>query len=170
MSSNIFVDLDAIRLFLAEDVAAHTPKHLRSELRAAIKILADVTKEIDVLPALLFAEGRDMVALAEAAIVSLNSCDVDMSARTSTVLLRDQFAQPMGSLRGLIRLHQEARADAELILAELQARLRCPDMLDALRGELQALVGRYLKQLAAHADARMPWQSVFPPIGPEKLS
>lgn len=168
MTSNIFSDLDAIRHFLTDEVEVHTPAHLRSELRGAIKLLADIAKEVDALPALLLAEGLDMVALAETATASLKSLVPGMAARTSTPSLRDQIARPIGSLRGLISLHEVALADADLIFSELRVQLGDPDLPAGSRVELQKLAARYLTLLAAHADARMPWQSVFPPIAPDK--
>lgn len=167
MTSNIFSDLAAIGHFLAGEVEVHTPAHLRSELRGAIKLLADIAREVDALPALLLAEGLDMATLAETATASLESLVPGMNARTRTPSLRDQLARPIGSLRGLISLHEDALADADLIFSELRVQLGNPDLPTGSRVELQKLAARYLTLLAAQADARMPWQSVFPPIAPD---
>ncbi len=165
MSPGLFSDLDAIRAFLADEIAGHVPAHLRSELRGAIKVLGEIAGEIDALPALLHAEGHEMVALAARADATLETCLPGFAARTRTGFLSGEFDRPMGSLRGLMKLHEEALADAELILAEIQTQLARADIEADLHARLQELAESYLALLGAQADARMQWQSVFSPPG-----
>ncbi|MFD2580120.1 aldehyde dehydrogenase family protein [Novosphingobium colocasiae] len=62
-----FETLDAVRAFLADTLLAETPAHLRSELRAAIKLLAETGAQLDALPALLPAESGALLDLIDEA-------------------------------------------------------------------------------------------------------
>jgi hypothetical protein len=156
VSADIFSNLEAIRHFLQAEVADAVPPHLRSEVRAAAKLLGDIAAETDALPALLLAEGWAMLNLAEEAIAGLGA---GLDGRTNTPALRRQLEQPMGSLRSLIGLHEALKLDTEVIFLHLQDALATTaNPPEAMR----ALWDRYCAHLANQADARLPWQSVFP--------
>jgi hypothetical protein len=152
MSTDVFAGLDAIHAFLLDHAAAAVPHELRSEVRASAKLVAEIAREIDALPALLQSECMDMLELSE-------------QAGESIAFPTQAAEQPMGSLRGLIRLHEELKMDAEYALLRLQELIAAPDLAEDARSQIIALQDRYLGLLAAQADARIPWQSVFPPLG-----
>lgn len=162
MTSDIFTNLEAIRHFLTENLVDEAPAHLRSEIRAAAKLLKDISAEMDVLPALLFAESRAMMALAKNAILALETVDVQINIKTNMAEFERQLAQPMGSLHGLLHLHEEMKLDAEAIILALQSAILKPDLPDALRQDFQQLLHRYYHHFGEQADARSMWQSVFP--------
>lgn len=146
---SIFETLRASREFLERRMLPETPGHLRSELRAVIKILADIDGEIDALPALLVADCAALLDLAEAAEALLPA---QLAGKLSTRLWRRDIEGPPGSLKDLVALHDEIRAEAGQILLSLQAStdLRC-----------ERLARQYIALVARQADARLPWQSVF---------
>jgi hypothetical protein len=162
MSGNIFTSLEAIRAFLSDELADAVPSHLRSEVRACAKLLANIADEADALPALLLVENRAMLLLADDAITGLTSIAPDIKIRTPACTLRHLCEPPPASLRGLIRLHEELKADAEYILLQVDKLMSRSDLDEPARASLQALQDRYFVLLTAQANARMPWQSVFP--------
>lgn len=164
MSSDIFSALDAVAAFLSNEIADTVPDHLRSEVRAAAKLLGDIAGEADALPALLQRECHAMLLLAEDATAALSEIAADIQSATRLPDLRHRLDQPLGSLRTLIGLHEEFKADAELILLRLQELLAGPGLDDQAAQLLAGLQDRYFTMLADHADARIPWQSVFPPL------
>ena len=164
MSTSIFAGLEAIRVFLLDHVANAVPQELRSEVRASAKLVADIAREVDALPALLQAECLDMLVLCEHATEKIGAIDQTIAVATQATALRLKLEQPLGSLRGLIGLHEELKTDAEVILLLLQELIAKPDLAEDARTALSALQDRYFVLLTAQANARMPWQSVFPPL------
>ena len=160
LTTGIFANLEAIRQFLTEDVAAQVPPQLRAEVRAASKCLLDIAREIDALPALLLAECTAMLEICEQAVAGAPRLERPLEIAH----LRQQLALPMASLSGQIRLHDALKGAIELILIEMSRNF---DNAPAGSGERAALGQRMqaiYRLLAKQADARMSWQSVFPAL------
>lgn len=144
-----FDALEVARRFLEDRLLPETPAHLRSELRATLKLLTEAEGEFDALPALLLADSIDLLDLAAEAEALLPAA---LGGKLSTARWRAEIAAPIGSLKELVALHDDIRAEAGQILLSLRhaADPRC----DALTDRYVALAGR-------QAIARLPWQSVF---------
>lgn len=135
-----FETLDAVRAFLADTLLAETPAHLRSELRAAIKLLAETGVQIDALPALLPAESGVLLDL------------LDEAGATETDELRRRLAAGPVALTSQLELQDTIGVRVGEVLCALQGRN------DAAAADLAA---RIVATLAAQAQARLGWQSVF---------
>ena len=146
---SVFDTLAVVRHFLEHQLLPETQPHLRSELRAVLKLLAEVEGEIDTLPALLMADCTDLLDLAEAAEALL---DEQPGGKLSTRRWRGEITASASSLRDLIRLHEDISAEAAQIL--LLLRNRGGDRCDDMARRYVALAGR-------QAAARLAWQSVF---------
>lgn len=159
--TDVFSSLEAVKSFLNEQVEAHVPAQLRGDVRAAAKLLGDVAAEFDALPCLLYAEGLAMLALEEEALSHVEPLRPRVGDMARVDSLRRQLELPLGSVRELLKLHDELKSDAEIILVGLQEDLRRADLSADLRARSTGLIARYYRLLAAQAAARLPWQSVF---------
>lgn len=158
MTSDIFAQMRAVQHFLADDVADQVPLHLRAGVRAAAKLLRDIAREADALPALLYVECTDMLAVCEAALSDVMEAGAPMDFAAA----RRQIDQAPGPLSAQIQLHQDLRAAVELILiALIDAFDDAPAMSGAKAAWGQRIAAIY-RLLARQADARIHWQSVFP--------
>jgi hypothetical protein len=164
VSSDIFANLEAIRHFLTEDLAAQVPAQLRAEVRAAGKLLREIAREIDALPALLLAECAAMLELCERAMADAPQSGL----RLELAQIRQQIEAPMATLSGQLRLHETLQGNIGMILIAL---IEAFDNSPPGSGESTAIGTRIeaiYRLLADQADARMDWQSVFPPLSAAK--
>ncbi len=161
MTADIFANLEAIRQFLTEDVASEVPAQLRAEVRAAGKLLRDIALEIDALPALLLAECAAMVDLCEKAVADQLHPEVQSELADA----RRQLELPMTSLSGQIRLHETLKATVDRHLIALIQTFDSSPPGSSERTAIGQRIEAIYRLLADQADARMPWQSVFPPRG-----
>ncbi|GGY90738.1 hypothetical protein [Novosphingobium colocasiae] len=135
-----FETLDAVRAFLADTLLAETPAHLRSELRAAIKLLAETGAQLDALPALLPAESGALLDL------------IDEAGATQTEDLRCRLAAGPAALTDQLALQDAIGIRVGEVLCALHGRS------DPAAADLAA---RIVATLAGQAQARLGWQSVF---------
>ncbi len=149
--------LDAIQevsLFLEQDILPTVTAALRSELRAAIKILHSAATELNVMTPLLQRECHELLRLNDE---SARALEADATTPSSDAL-RPRLADPALDLRSLFALHEEIQ---QVVTLRMTALLELSG-IDAVNGERsRALLLRYYDVLARHATQRLPWQSVF---------
>ena len=158
MTTPIVERLAAIRHFLTADILPNVPGALRGELRAAIKLLADMDDEIDHLPRLLDGETRAMLAGCDAGFAALAPSAGDEAE--SIAALHQRLDPPSPTTRESTAIHDEAAQLMGRIAVRLAARVR-----DSAPGHepssAQAALAQCHQLLAAQAAARASWQSVF---------
>lgn len=160
---NVFASLENVRAFLDAQVLPQVPGELRSELRAAIKVLADAGREIDALPAILAREGATMLdLLADAA--ALDGAIITPSDLSDW---RRRHAEAgADGLRRLSAFHDALSAEVGRVLVAIQqaARVAGPSGAGPAAGRAasRALARRYYQALGEQAGSRLDWQSVFP--------
>mgnify|MGYP000985970793 CR=1 FL=1 len=180
MSRGTLPPLDALGAFLERDVVPALHGSLKSELRAALKNLRDAEAELAVLPALLPAECSALLRLGAEALAWLAD-----NGRDAISILLDQDVHIIGHIfrvRGaethaqidrrmtdgfygtdsLIGFGQDVARLTGRILIRLQALARDPALDAPGRETAQGMVTHFYLELRAHAEARIPWQSVFP--------
>ena len=150
MSGDALDALHDIRAFIAREIVDTVPAHLRSELRAALKLLDEVAAELDTAYPMFRAECRDSLELIEAAD-HLLAIDARETAALSTALNEASL-----SLRDLSALHDQIGA---LLLARYRTLRKPPDGATSSSHEL---CQRLHDNFAAQARRRARWQSVFP--------
>ncbi|HEX4109370.1 MAG TPA: hypothetical protein VHX88_14635 [Solirubrobacteraceae bacterium] len=137
--------IGAVRGYLDGVARAGMPPEQRSEVRAALKLLANAQLELSELAGLLRTESAELLALCAG------------TAALTGVQEPEQRAPELdATLPELQEHHAHARrASAQAILAlQLQARDGSGPALD--------LLDRFYVALGRHAERRLPWQSVFP--------
>ncbi|MGQ0701015.1 MAG: hypothetical protein ACT4PZ_22580 [Panacagrimonas sp.] len=164
MSRDALTTLADVQGFLETQVLDAVPRSLRSELRAAIKNLADAREELDALPGQLPQEGRRLLALCLEGVAALQALKITdlapMSLRCEQLGLRMQ--DDGASLRERIGAHAEALNLSSTLVVQLQRGLRACAPDDARQAALRELLRRFYGELQAQAAGRLRWQSVFP--------
>lgn len=167
MSRGTLPPLDALGAFLEHDVVPALHGGLKSELRAALKNLRDAEAELAVLPALLPAECSALLRLGAEALAWL--ADNGRDAKESLAALAETHAQIDRRMTdgfygtdSLIGFGQDVARLTGRILIRLQALARDPALDAPGRETAQGMVTHFYLELRAHAEARIPWQSVFP--------
>lgn len=167
MSRGTLPPLDALGAFLERDVVPALHGSLKSELRAALKNLRDAEAELAVLPALLPAECSALLRLGAEALAWL--ADNGRDAKESLAALAETHAQIDRRMTdgfygtdSLIGFGQDVARLTGRILIRLQALARDPALDAPGRETAQGMVTHFYLELRAHAEARIPWQSVFP--------
>ena len=154
--------LDAIvevSLFLEQDILPSVPANLRSELRAAIKILHSAATELNVMTPLLRRECAELLVLNDES----TACLTPTTTAQSSTALRARLADTALDLRGLLALHEDVQ---QATTAHMTTLLALSASAGATGERSRALLLRYYQALAQHALQRLPWQSVFAgPLG-----
>ena len=158
----VFSDLEAIRAFLADVVVDQVPPQLRAEVRAASKVLREIALEIDALPALLSAQCAAMLALCDQVAAEAPG----LAARMELDAIRGQLAGPMAMLSEQLWLHALLEDALGHLHLAMIARFDAAPHGSAERADAGHRIAAINALHAAQADARMPWQSVFPALKP----
>lgn len=158
MSPDPFASLSAIRRFLRYDVLPEVPAALVGELRAAIKILAAVSDELEALHPRIAGECHDLQRLCHELTSALGEPE------QATNLLADNAPDAAGveSTTALLRCH----ASLSELTASLigRAQLLCAELAESERAALDELLHRCYATLGRHAASASRWQNVFEPV------
>ncbi|MGQ0622166.1 MAG: hypothetical protein ACT4QA_20010 [Panacagrimonas sp.] len=161
MSVDAHSTLVDLRGFLSGAVLAAVPHGLRSELRAAIKVLEEVEAELDALPGLVPPECERLLTLCAESVEQLETTNSEaLALRIST--LRHELRDEARGLRARIALHQELLHLSAGLLVQLQQSQRALPPGHAQRNRLRPVLRNFLLELRDQAKARQAWQSVFP--------
>jgi len=160
---NVFASLDAVQAFLDAQVLPQVPGELRSELRAAIKVLADAGREIDALPVLLARECATMLDL----LTDARALDGAIVTPSGLEDWRRRHAEAdAGGLRDLSAFHEALNAEVGRVLVAIQRAARAAVPVgadaDASHAACRALARHFYQALGEQARSRLDWQSVFP--------
>lgn len=164
MSHHAFATLTDVRRFLCTQVLDAMPRSLRSELRAAIKLLDEVEDELDTLPELLPAECERLLALCSEGIAHATTAaaaDTELLAQHCD-RLRQRLHEPRATTRERFSVHQELLQLSGTLMVKLQGRQRECAKDDPRQAALREQLRRFYSELQAQALTRLPWQSVFP--------
>jgi hypothetical protein len=150
--------LSAVRGFLDEEVVPSVPQHVAGEVRAAIKLLESVERELDDLHVVLLAECTEMLELCGAGLGPL-ARDPQVSPQVDELgalqaRLRERVADAPDTLTDRGTLHAEVRD----LCAQVVSLLQTAEADGVGGGELHSLYA----VLGRHAERRVPLQSVFP--------
>lgn len=164
MSHDVFATLTDVRGFLATQVLDAVPRSLRSELRAAIKLLDDIEDELDMLPELLPHECERLLALCFEGIAQStgpDAADADSLVQRCN-RLQHRSREPGATTIERISVHHELLQLSATLMVQLQHRLRACTKDDPCQPALREQLRRFYRELQAQAVSRLPWQSVFP--------
>ncbi|EQB01054.1 hypothetical protein [Sphingobium baderi] len=162
MTASIFERLAGIRQFLGEEILPCVPGDKRGDLRAALKMLEDMAKEIDRLPGLLELEIAEMLHLCDAAVAALGWDGVDQDDLQSLKEFALEFDKPGKRLSELLALHTGICVLVSNLAIQLTAKVAIePEDQKCLSGPRVVLAKSY-RLLRRQAEARTSWQSVFP--------
>lgn len=156
MSASIAKRLAGIHYFLKHEILPDVGGEKRSELRAALKLFATLSDEIDVAHVRLADEARTMIEVAGAALsAEPELANTDLSGCCGR--LGDELAIGPGTLSDLEGLHRRVRS----LIADVAINLSERRRLGTASHETTLAVAAIYRQLGADALARMPFQSVF---------
>jgi len=151
MNPHGLASLDLVQRFLASQVLSIVPNEIRSDLRAAIKILNEASVELNVLYPTLLEESRELLRLS---IELQATTEIKLSHIEQEKLsaLDNAFKNGFASLTDLLRFRDELNRLVTSQMALLQA---------ADHPNNRAWLERFYGLLGTHASARLGWQSVF---------
>lgn len=157
MASTVRERMNGVLEFLEESILPGVSRDNRSELRAAMKLLATLRDELDILPSLLSHESTALADLAEATLPHVEP------SRRADLSRRLQELRP-NSAAGAATLTQQETSRAQLrgLVADIAISVsRHRDRAEVDESAEAALIAIY-RQLGADAATRTPFQSVFP--------
>jgi hypothetical protein len=151
MNPHGLASLELVQRFLESQVLSVIPNEMRGDLRAAIKILREVSVELDVLYPMLLEEVRKLLLfcaeLQAAPVINMSHSDQQQLG-----VLDDAFKKGFASVTELLSFRDELNTLVTTLMTLLQA-AEHPDNL--------AWLARFYELLGEHAGARLRWQSVF---------
>jgi hypothetical protein len=163
VSYDAFTTLANVRDFLRARVLDVIPHNLHSEMRAAIKILDEIEKELDALPDQLPHECERLLSLCTAGLAQLQA--LSESNAESLMFCKEQLVQRLGERLGSNRERLSIYGDvlqlSSTLLVHLQRSQRTLPQ-GAQRSALTEQVRAFYLELQTQAAARQQWQSVFP--------
>lgn len=156
MSASITKRMAGIHHFLEQEILPDVGGEKRSELRAALKLFATLSDEIDVAHVRLADEARTMIEVAGAALsAGPELANTDLSDCCGR--LGGELAIGPATLSDLESLHRRVRSLIADVVVQLSERHR----LGTASHETTLAIAAIYRQLGADALARMPFQSVF---------
>ncbi|MFA7584590.1 MAG: hypothetical protein WCY11_00100 [Novosphingobium sp.] len=162
MTASVFERLAGIRQFLSNEILPSVAGDKRSDLRATLKMLENMASEIDCLPGLLELEIPEMLHLCNAAMAALGWNGVDQDDLQSLKEFSLEFDRPGKLLSELQTLHSSICVLISNLAIQLIAKIVTePEGQKCLSGPRVVLAKCY-RLLRRQAEARTPWQSVFP--------
>lgn len=142
MSIDGLTTVEGVADFLDSEVVSAVPGDLRSEVRAAVKLLRTSAVELSVRYREVGAEIEDLLVLCAAHVHAEDAtCVLDLSARA-------------GGGRMSLTEQEKLRTDVHDLVSRTMCRLTL-DKAPAL--------AEFLHCLGGHAARRSNWQAVFPP-------
>lgn len=162
MTSSVFERLVGIRQFLDKQILPSVAGDKRSDLRAALKMLEDMANEIDRLPELLKFEIQEMLYLCNAAVAALSSNVVRQEDLQSLNDLSLCFDNPGKLLSELQTVHAETCALIGNFVIQLTGKIATESADQEYPSDPRVVLAKCYRLLRRQAEARTPWQSVFP--------
>lgn len=162
MTSTVSERLAAVQRFLIEEILPGVTGDKRSDLRAAVKILGDLEKEVEHLPGLLNVEIKEMLRLSSAAVAALGVNGVDADDLKSFRELSAAAEKPIRRLSELQTFHAKISALIGNLTVQLAERIeQAPHAFAGVSGAQDVVTNCY-RMLRRQAASRTSWQSVFP--------
>jgi len=141
MSIDGLTTVEGVADFLDSEVVSVVPGELRSEVRAAVKLLRTSAVELSVRYREVGAEIDDLLVLCAAHVAADDATRViDLSARA-------------GGPRMSLRDQEKLRLDVHDLVSRTMSRLTIDN---------DPALAEFLRCLGAHAARRSTWQAVFP--------
>lgn len=165
MTTPIPTRLRAIRAFLENEILPSVQAEVRSDMRATLKMLANMEAEVDQLPALLDNEKREMLRLCEMAIAALGDNNLASNELQTFYKLVRQRRRANKTLGDALAQN----AELSMLLGRLTVRLRARIDADppgmTCSSAPKVVFTNCCRFLERQAQARAEWQSVFPTSG-----
>lgn len=162
MTSSVFQRLVGIRQFLGNEILPGVAGDKRSDLRATLKMLEDMTNELDRLPALLELEIPGMLHLCNAAAAALGWNDVHPDDLQSLKEFSLEFDKPGKLLSERLALHAAICALIGNLASQLTVKIAAEPAGQECPSGPRVVLAKCYRLLRRQAAARSPWQSVFP--------
>lgn len=165
MTTPISTRLRAIRAFLESEILPCVSAEVRSDMRATLKMLANMEAEVDQLPVLVDNEKREMLRLCEAAIAALghnNLAGDELQTFDKLVRQASRAAKALGDALA-------ENAELSMLLGRLTVRLSTrieaepPDL--TCTSAPRVVFTKCCRFLQRQAQVRAGWQAVFPTSG-----
>lgn len=158
MSMDPFTVIEEVERFLKKEVSFAVPQDLRSEVRAAAKLLQDARKELNQLPQSLVDDSLAMASLCEDAVTNLGIKD-HPGERMPTLCKAIKRSK---SITDALTLYQDVCREFESLLLELQRRSLDQKSCDAgTRQACEEYSARFIAFQLESSRKQMKWQSVF---------
>lgn len=149
----------AIRACLEDSILPAVARDSQSELRAIIKLIDDMTEEVDHGSLALLGELDELLDLCERVSGALQETFANLGWGAQFDRLKADFAGPVGSLTRLAQLHHQACMMIGSLAVALADKVRQSDPTTVASDQL--LLRQCYETLRRHAATRATWQSIF---------